>query len=464
MRIDTISKELCLLITEDLPIPDLYSLLRTCRGLSRILTPRLLELGLRDVGELTALQWAAERGHKSLVLLAISNGAKVNKTTKRWPYSTALHLAAMSERPNRDIIRTLVSEGARIEAKDSFRETPLFRAVEAGRAQAIEELLIQGAIVRGRDRLAHIAARGGNVDCMRALAVAGIDYRKTDMSDRTILHEAFCSSAGLSTAKYLLEQEGGRMIVNAKAYDKSTALHLLMKSVYFESPIGRELFKTLMQCGADFRVKDYRGNMPAHILAMSNDVDSMAELIDAGYDISAKGGRRETVLHKAVYGRGTMLRYLLGLEGAKSILNAQNRYGRTPLHLAVRDGSREKVELLLRHGADVGAKDNCGKTPLEIAVIWRQSSVVRAFNNSGVNVNLEDMPRRCPLFFRRAHRGKGKNPRAGRNARKWDPGALLEAAESKDFVMEYQQERWAYRALGLDGRLAEESDSTDSSE
>ena len=461
MRIDTISKELLLLITEDLPIPDLYSLLRTCRGLSHILAPHLLELGLRDVGELTALQWAAEHGHKSLVSLAISHSAEVNKTTKRWPKTTALHLAAMSERPNRDIIRTLVGKGAKIEAEDSFRRTPLFRAVEAGQAQAIEELLIQGARVRGRDRLAHIAARGGNVDCMRALAVAGIDYSKTDVTDRTILHEAFSSSAGLGTAKYLLEQEGGRMIVNAKTCAKSTALHLLMESVYFESPIGRELFKTLMQCGVDFRAKDCRGNMPAHILAMSNDVNSMAELIDAGYDISTKGGRRETVLHKAVYGRGTMLRYLLELEGVKPILNAQNRDGRTPLHLAVRDGSREKVELLLRHSVDVRAKDNCGKTPPEIAVIWRQSSVVRAFNNSGINVNLEDMPRRCPCFFRRAHRGKGKNPRAGRNVKKWDPEALLEAVKSKDFVIECQEERWAYWALGLQGSLAEESDSSD---
>ena len=414
MRIDTISKEVLLLITEDLPIPDLNSLLRTCHRLSHILTPRLLELGLQDVGKLTALQWAAHCGHKSLVLLAISNGAEVNMGAKQWPHFTALHLAAMSKRPSRDIIRILVSNGASIEANGACRRTPLFRAVEAGQAQAIEELLIQGAKVRDSDCLAHIAARTGNIDCIQALAIAGIDYRKTNLYNRTILHEALYSSAGLGTAKYLLEQEEGRMTVNAKTCGKSIALHLLIKSVYFESPIGRELFKTLMKCGADFQVKDHAGNMPAHILAMTNDVDSMAELIDAGYDISTKGGRRETVLHKAVYGRGKMLSYLLELERAKLILNAQNRHGRTPLHLAVRDGSREKVELLLRHGADVTVKDHCRQTPSEIAVILRQKSVVKAFNNSGININLEDMPRGYSCFFGRAWR-KGRNPRAGRN-------------------------------------------------
>ena len=105
--------------------------------------------------------------------------------------------------------------------------------------------------------------------------------------------------------------------------------------------------------------------------------------------------------------------YLLELEGAKLILNAQNRHGRTPLHLAVRDGSREKVELLLRHGADVTVKDLCRQTPSEIAVILRQTSLVRAFNNSGINIDLEDLPRGYSCFFGRAHRRKGRNPRAG---------------------------------------------------
>ena len=145
MGIGAIPQELCLLIAENLPIIDLYSLLRTCRGLSHLLTPRLQELGLRDRGELTALQWAAKRGHESLVVLALSNGAKVHQRTNCNHRFTPLHLAAMSEKPNGNIIKTLVKHGARIHARDCYQLTPLRVALRYGRDQAVEALLVLGA-------------------------------------------------------------------------------------------------------------------------------------------------------------------------------------------------------------------------------------------------------------------------------------------------------------------------------
>ena len=42
--------------------------------------------------------------------------------------------------------------------------------------------------------------------------------------------------------------------------------------------------------------------------------------------------------------------------------------GRTPLHFAARDNEVEMVELLLKHGADVNAKQNSGLTPLRVAM------------------------------------------------------------------------------------------------
>lgn len=56
------------------------------------------------------------------------------------------------------------------------------------------------------------------------------------------------------------------------------------------------------------------------------------------------------------------------LRRGKCAVNAINRSGRTPLHVAVQAGRHEAASLLLLHRADVQAKDAQEATPLHIAV------------------------------------------------------------------------------------------------
>jgi len=48
-------------------------------------------------------------------------------------------------------------------------------------------------------------------------------------------------------------------------------------------------------------------------------------------------------------------------------VNAKDRYGATPLHIATHLGHKETVELLIANGADVNAKDDNGCTPVSLA-------------------------------------------------------------------------------------------------
>ena len=48
-------------------------------------------------------------------------------------------------------------------------------------------------------------------------------------------------------------------------------------------------------------------------------------------------------------------------------VNARNRYGTTPLHLASKRGTLEFVRLLIDHGADIDLKDNEGRTAFDVA-------------------------------------------------------------------------------------------------
>ncbi|XP_078154193.1 uncharacterized protein LOC144549362 [Carex rostrata] len=82
----------------------------------------------------------------------------------------------------------------------------------------------------------------------------------------------------------------------------------------------------------------------------------------------------ETPLHKASAKNNVgVLKYLLGWTGPGKVeLEARNRYGETPLHVAVKytTVSCESAKLLLQHGAALEAKDNNGMTPLHRAVLY----------------------------------------------------------------------------------------------
>ena len=363
------------MVGEQLSIKDLNNFLRTCRGLLNLFTPRLHELGLQNVGSLSTLQWAAQHGHEPLVKLAISNGAEVNEITECERKFTVLHLAATSANPNPKIIRTLVEHGAKIDAKCAQLCTPLYQATCYGHGQIVEELLKLGTGTKeggsnGLSSLALIAANGGYADCMRAFVAAGIDFRHTGTSRRTILHMAITNFSGIEMAQYLLEQEEARMTVNAKDPYGRTPLHLLMGHYDLTSAEKSKLLRPLLQFGADSHMKDIYGDTPAHYATHRCDMDSVAELIDGGFNISTKGARGDTVLHRAVRVSKRALKLLLDLEAGRSIINIRNKKGATPLHLAVKECDRVKVELLLQYGANSDLKDGRGRTPPKVALLW----------------------------------------------------------------------------------------------
>jgi ankyrin repeat protein len=97
-------------------------------------------------------------------------------------------------------------------------------------------------------------------------------------------------------------------------------------------------------------------------------LDAMTALLDAGADLSARGGaNRWTPLQHAIHtGRTAAVRLLLD-RGADP--NAAEHPGAlTPLLMGVLEPDPAIVELLLAHGADPRLEGECGDTPLTRAV------------------------------------------------------------------------------------------------
>jgi ankyrin repeat protein len=82
-------------------------------------------------------------------------------------------------------------------------------------------------------------------------------------------------------------------------------------------------------------------------------------------------------------------------EGANP--NAPDIDGEMPLHAAARWGQVAIAEVLLSHGADPGAKAANGATPLQVSVVEAQVGTARALLRHGADANARDLFGKSPL-------------------------------------------------------------------
>ncbi len=124
----------------------------------------------------------------------------------------------------------------------------------------------------------------------------------------------------------------------------------------------------------------------------------MQVLLEAGHDINIKNAKGETALLSCLAHGIHFIEYFL--EGAASKANIEflllngadvnlaDQKGNTPLHrLAesyyVCDDRIERVDLLIKYGADLTAKNEDGATPLNIAASYGSADLVEALISNG---------------------------------------------------------------------------------
>lgn len=89
-------------------------------------------------------------------------------------------------------------------------------------------------------------------------------------------------------------------------------------------------------------------------------------LVEADGDINAQDNYGATPLHRAAsQGHLDIVRYLVNQQRIR--LDAPNREGDTPLHLACEDGNDSVAILLAQRGADPKRPNKAEKTPINLA-------------------------------------------------------------------------------------------------
>ncbi|CAB0040198.1 unnamed protein product [Trichogramma brassicae] len=261
------------------------------------------------------LHSATRRQHKDVVQLLLDHGADPNLTNKYG--RTALHNACykLDDSPEvAELFQTLFEicgethRLALIDTRDKFGRTPLHDALAGGKKRMVAVLLRWGADPNladadGSTPLHAISQRGKDDDDDLAEIFFGI----SDYIQQTVKVDAL--------------DKGGR-----------APLHWAVRNG------NLKYVESLLRNGADPTLADPEGYAPLHLFCSREHDDG---LIDMFFEICGK-------IRLAVQ------------------VNALNKLGRTPLHLALRNGKHKMVECLLRNGADPNVVDEEGLTSLHL--------------------------------------------------------------------------------------------------
>ena len=178
--------------------------------------------------------------------------------------------------------------------------------------------------------------------------------------------------------------------------------------LYYVAALGHLCLaqRLLLTRPQDLRAKDDRGCAPFHIAVLAGKVEVSQLLIRHSVDLNIRDIEDHNLLHMAAWkGHIEIVQMLLENDGAtKVFINAPNKNGQTPLHLATQHNRHNIVELLLKFGADPNAKDNDDMTPLFFtSQSARSRAVVKLLLARGARVDVRNKNRQTPLHVASQH-------------------------------------------------------------
>ena len=393
-------------------------------------------------GKRTPLYFVAETDQTDIVAFLISKGDDVN--VKDLLGFTPLHIAAMMNR--KEVVELLIDKGADVNAKDNEGRTPLSWANQEGHDEIVKFLIAKGA-----DVSLHFAAGLGDITIVKSLIEDGADVNAKDERGQTPLHVAV--ARGHVEVAELLINKGANVNAKRGKYptlswavwneDRDMIKLLVIKGAevnfaeddwpylhYLAWNNDRELVERLLDHGAKLNVKDEKGRTELHIalsrghrdlveflvskgatapefhLAVcQGNLERVKSFVEEGNDVNTKDELGWSPLYWAAsMGREEVAEFLIG-KGADIDVEISNN--RTLLHQAARSGAAKLVELLISKGADSNARDKNDSTPLHSAAGVGHKNIVKFLITKGADVKATEKSGNTPL-----HHAAGAGDRA----------------------------------------------------
>ena len=373
---------------------------------------------------MTALHWAAVGADGEMAELLLLAGAHPNPRTRLGSY-TPLHLA--SRQGSVEVVRTLLSNDADVEALTSTGVGPLHLASESGSVEAVEALIDHGAdpdvrdLRSGRTPLV-FATASGRVEVMKTLLEAGadpslttyvVDYAQLSELDRTERQQRarLIAAAQGQDPEQAANTPLGPYGATQAAAERRAAARAASGQAVTEEELERQarLAEEERKAGAEKAEEEAQQEEQAKEEVQEEEDQAKQEVADQTQQAvdpdqptdpdrpTAAGGNSQGPLSYA---------QLVGKQG-----------GMSPLHLAARDGRTEAALLLLEAGVDVNVRTGGDEaTPLLVAVINGNYDLALELLERGADPNLISEDGAGPLFAaingRWAHRTWYPQPNA----------------------------------------------------
>ena len=299
---------------------------------------------------MTALVLACLNRRQEAIPILLEAGSNPNIADK---YGRASLFAALYTGCRKKIIQAIIDHGADVNATSKDKHTAIMCACWKRRTNAINVLLKAGSDTNIADKngmtcLMH-AIRG---DCckevLQAIVDNGIEVNATNKTIKTALMLA-CTKRYVDAIHVLLKAGSDTNIADVHGYS------CLMRAV--NGDCSKEVLQALIDHGADVNATNKHSRTALMLASEKRQVDAIHVPLKAGSDTNIADVRGYTCLMRAVNG----------------------------------DYSKELLETIIDHGADVNAtdKDNC--TALMLACTNRHVGAIHVLLKAGSDTNIADV-------------------------------------------------------------------------
>ena len=320
-------------------------------------------------------------------------------------------------------IKTPIDLGADVNAqRTDDKETPLKVAVHCNNFMSTHLLLEHGAdpniqCVHGNAPL-HCSVSRGHESLVKLLLENNVDINTQNKGGNIPLHfSGFYGRKNL--VKFLLENNAD---VNTQNEDGNAPLHCSACQEFYE------ISQLLIEARSNINLRNKRGRTPLYFAVINKHEQLIKLLLESNADVSMKYQQYPILklclgyfLFWPDWSYIVVKKHLLGLCQKKWKMRLPEDYGtvvesgwgkyppenknfekigkkvdamfpqipgNTILHVASTNENTEIIDLLVKHGADVNARDAEGFTPLRVAAIHGNMQVVKKLVDLEADVNL----------------------------------------------------------------------------
>ena len=391
----------------------------------------------------TPLMLAACEGHQEVVGHLIARSARLSVDRTDLDNRTALHYA--SERGNLEVVKMLLSSGAKIDKVDNNYCTPLSLATRNKHVEVISYLLYAEMTNLKQDVSSPTApyASAGHMPSGSTLQKVSIVQLPEPLHPKSQLGRDVLSYAVnpkykyahkyyTITAKVLIASGVGiegllstsppmtALMLTAKKGDESLTKQVIRQgvNVNYQNPDGLaalhfaarsgqlEIVKILLNNGAEIDLQDKHHYTPLVLSVKAMKYDVMRHLITSGADVTQlaehllvdRGSGREALLY-AVNHKYKDIAIVLITNGVAIEGLLSTSPPMTALMLTAKKGDESLTKQVIRQGVNVNYQNPDGLAALHFAARSGQLEMVKILLNNGAEIDLQDIYHRTPLVL-----------------------------------------------------------------